>query len=227
VTFGTPYLIGHNTPGTPATQTITVTTATAPGDAIVVACGNSSAAGATISSVSDSKGNSYTAAIAAVTATEFGQPWTSGGQNALTTSDTITVTYSTTTGVKGAMAAGVPGANGTAVDQAGSGHASSTAPSATTAGTLSVAEEMAIGIIFNNSAGGVPSGLGSFTSAGSFQSGSSPEMTIAYQQVSATSAVTFSGTISPSNTWSAFVLTLVASGRLVAVSQAVSRAAVY
>ena len=80
--FGTPYLIGTSTPGTAQTETINVSTATGRGDAIVVACANSSSAGAAVSGVADSKGNVYTAAIAAVSSNEFGQPYTSGGQNA-------------------------------------------------------------------------------------------------------------------------------------------------
>jgi hypothetical protein len=225
VGFGTPYLIGTSTPGTAQTETINVSTATGRGDAIVVACANSSSAGAAVSGVADSKGNVYTAAIAAVSSNEFGQPYTSGGQNALTTSDTITATYSTTTGEKLLMAVGVPGACGAAVDQAASAHGTSMSPSVTS-GALAIAEEMAIGIILNALAGGAPSDLGSFTLIDSFQSGSSPEATMAYLQVSATTAVTFSGTIT-STTWCAFVLTMTASGRLAVASQAVNRASFY
>jgi hypothetical protein len=204
--FGTPYLIGHNTPSTGTSQTIAVGTATTAGDAIIVATGNSSTS-TTVTSVTDSKSNTYTAAIAAVTSSEFGHEWIALNTTALTTSDTITITYSTTTGQKGCVAIGCSGvATSSAIDQAVSAHATSSSPSATT-GTLSQATEMAIGVIFNKSTGGAPTGLGSFTSITQFQSGSSPEVTVAYLATSATTAVTFSGTITSDN-WCDIVITL-------------------
>jgi len=215
--FGTPYLIGTTgTASSAASQPVSVGTGTSAGDCIIVACGNSSAAGATISGVADSAGNVYVAADAASSSNEFGQIWISyygsGGAGtptgALTTSNTITVTYSGTSGIKNVVAAGVSGvATSNAVDQAPTpGHGTSAAPTVTS-GTLAQAAELAIGVICNASAGGVPSGLGSFTPVESYQNGSSPEVTVAYLDTASTAAVTFSGTITSAN-WACLLITL-------------------
>jgi hypothetical protein len=204
--FGTPYSIGHNTAGTPATQTIVVGTGTTAGDAIIVLCGNSSAAGATISSVTDSKSNTYNPATTASVTVEFGHVWVALNTTALTTSDTITVTYSTTTGQKGCIAVGCSGvATSSAVDQNNSAHGSSTAPSVTS-GTLAQATEMAIGVIFAASGSGVPTSP-PLTQIVTFQSGSSPQITAYYQATASTTAVTCSGTITSAN-WCAQIITL-------------------
>jgi hypothetical protein len=84
---------------------------------------------------------------------------------------------------------------------------------------------MAIGVIFNKSTGGAPTGLGSFTSITQFQSGSSPEVTVAYLATAATTAVTFSGTITSDN-WTDIVVTLLpASGGATSVTGVVATAA--
>jgi hypothetical protein len=205
--FGTPYSIGHNTAGTAAVQTIVVATGTTAGDAIIVCTGNSSTS-VTITSVTDSKSNSYAAATTASTSFEFGQIWLALNTTALTTSDTITVTYSTTTGNKGCIAVGCSGVvTSSAVDQAPTpAHAGSTAPTVTT-GTLAQATEMAIGCIFSAVGGGVPSAP-SLTQIVNFQSGSSPEVTAYYQATVATTAVTCSATLGASSNWCAAIITL-------------------
>ncbi|HLJ99294.1 MAG TPA: hypothetical protein VKU39_05235, partial [Streptosporangiaceae bacterium] len=90
--FGTPYKVGANTPGSATTQTFNVTHATTAGDAILVALGSTSSSGATVSSVADSQGNSYSRIGTAVTTHQFGDVWIALNTTALTTSDTITVT---------------------------------------------------------------------------------------------------------------------------------------
>jgi len=214
VGFGTPYLIGHSTAGSGQTQTITAGTATSPGDAIIVAHSSSSTSGATISSMSDSAGNSYSRIIpAANTTNEFGDLWAALPQNnggttaALTTSNTITVNWSTSTGEKLSVAAGVPGVNVTsAVDQdPAPGHGTSTSPTVSTS-TLAQSTEMAIGVL-NNPDTDAPSSV-NLTQLTQQQSATSPYVTICYEQTSSTTAVTFGGTLPASLNWCAMLVTL-------------------
>lgn len=66
----TPYLIGTNTPGSAATQTVTVGAGgTGTNDVILVGLGNTSSSGATISSVTDSAGNAYARLVAPASTT--------------------------------------------------------------------------------------------------------------------------------------------------------------
>ena len=209
--FGTPYYIGSNTPGTAEAQTITVGTGTTAGDAIIVltGCSNTSV---TISSVTDSKSNTYTAAISAVVTEEFGQVWISPDSTALTTSDTITVNYSSTSGEKLAVAVGASGvAASSEVDSAKASAEGGTASPSVTSGTLAHASELAIGVIFSKDTSGTPSGFGSFTLTTSQQSGTSPYVTVCYLVTSSTAAVTFSGTITAAN-WAAFIIPLLSGG---------------
>lgn len=210
MSFGTPYLIGPSTVGTGVTQTITPVTATAAGDAIIVACGCSSTSVA-VSSVTDSKSNSYAAATGAVTSYEFGQVWIATGTTALGTSDTITVTYSTTSGEKLAVAVGASGvASSSAVDTGAVASAeSNTATPSVTSGTMATSSELVIGVLACKDTSGVPVVASPFTQVTEQQSGSSPYITVAYLDASSTAAVTFSASITAAN-WSAFAVPLAA-----------------
>ena len=209
--FGTPYYIGSSTPSASTTQTITVGTATSAGDAIIVSTGCSSTS-VTVSGIIDSSSNTYTAAIPAVTSDEFGQVWIAPDSAALTTSDTITVTYVGSGGEKLAVAVGVSGvATSSEVDSAKASAQASTGSPSVTSGTLAHASELAIGVIFNKSTGGAPSGFGSFAETTSQQSGTSPYVTVCYLDTASTTAVTFSATIT-STDWSAFIIPLLSGG---------------
>lgn len=209
--FGTPYYIGSSTPSASTTQTITVGTATSAGDAIIVSTGCSSTS-VTVSGIIDSSSNTYTAAIPAVTSDEFGQVWIAPDSAALTTSDTITVTYVGSGGEKLAVAVGVSGvATSSEVDSAKASAQASTGSPSVTSGTLAHASELAIGVIFNKSTGGAPSGFGSFAETTSQQSGTSPYVTVCYLDTASTTAVTFSATIT-STDWSAFIIPLLSAG---------------
>lgn len=210
--FGTPYLIGTNTVSSATTQTITVSTGTTANDAIIVSLANTSAAGAVVNSVTDSKSNTYNRIGTAVVTHQFADMWIALGTTALTTSDTITVTFSTTSGTKNAVAVGCSGvATASAVDQDVTfNQGSGTSPSVTT-GTLSQATEMAIGLINNQNLGTAPTFGGGFTQVAQQHSGTNAYTTIAYLATSSTSAVTFSATIG-STTASMILVTLLPSG---------------
>jgi hypothetical protein len=216
--FGTPYFLGHVAGGSGVSQQMTVGQQTLIGDSIIVCAGNSSAAGATITGVADSVGNVYNACAAATTVNQFGQVWAavygfSGPgtpTGALTTSDVITVTFSTTSGQKMVTALACTGiiSSASAVDAAASAHSTSTAMSVTSA-ALNSTPEMAIGVLIDQSTGGQPSsigGTGTWTEVGTFQTGTTPYVTAYYQSVSATTALTLSASITSSN-WAAFIIT--------------------
>jgi hypothetical protein len=201
VAFGTPYLIGTNTPASATSEPVPVTGATTLGDVILVVLGNTSSSGATVSSISDDgtgggAANSYARIGTAVTTHEFGDVWICYSTRALTTSNTITVMWSATSGTKNCMAVGISGvASSAAVDQdVTSNQGSGTGPTVTS-GTLSQATEMAIGIINNATGGGAPSGLGSFAQVAQQHTGSNAYTTVAYLDTAATTAVTWSATI--------------------------------
>lgn len=194
--FGTPYLIGSNTPGAAATQTITVSTGTTAGDCIIVGLGNTSAAGATVSSVTDSKSNTYTRIGTANTTQEFGDWFIASGTTALTTSDTITVNWSSTSGTKNCLAIGASGVLAASpVDQNPAWfHSGLTTNPTVTSGTLAQAVELAIGIVNNANGGGAPSAFGSFTQVAQLHTSTNSFTTLCSMVTASTAAVTFSCT---------------------------------
>jgi hypothetical protein len=213
VGFGVPYYIGRAT-GSATSEVISVGTATTAGDVIFVALANSSSGGATITGITDSAGNDYARIIpAANTSNEFGDLWAalpqnnSGTTGALTTSNTITVTWSATTGQKMCVAFGLSGvAASSAVDQdPAPGHATNASPTVST-GTLAQAAEMAIGVL-NNAVTAAPSSVG-LTQLTQQQATTSPYITVCYELTSSTSAVTFSGSFGGSENWCAMLVTL-------------------
>src|ERR1700691_5122716 len=143
--FGTPYLIGTTGAASTATsQSIVIATGTTAGDIILVATGNSSSSGATVTGVTDSHSNVYLPSLTASVSNEFGQVWIAAygscgpGTNttALTTANTITVTYSATSGEKVCIAVGVTGGS-----NAGNGSWDVTAIKAGTSAAPSVTTE--------------------------------------------------------------------------------------
>ncbi len=187
-----PYLIGTNTPATGTSQAVPVATGTGTGDTVIVAAG-SSAAASTVSSVTDTKGNTYTRLETAASGGSMGDWWISANATPLTTSDTITVTFGAGTGTKTCVAGGVPGVASSPVDQIPAWVASNStnAPSVTT-GTLAQASEIAIGVLNNESVAGAPVIGSGFTQFAQVQAGASPFTTLAYKSVASTSAITFS-----------------------------------
>jgi hypothetical protein len=232
--FGTPYLIGASTVGSGTAQTIVVSTATSPGDAIIVAHSNSSSGGAAITSMSDTPGNSYSRIIpAANTTNEFGDMFAAIPQNnngttkPLAVSSTIAIGWSTTSGEKLSVAIGVAGVNVTqAVDQdPAPGHGTSEAPTVST-GTLAQPYELAIGVL-NNADTAAPSSV-AFTQLTQQQGSTSPYVTICYEITGSAADVTFSGTFGSSLNWCAMLVTFLPStARNLIAGQAVPRSYFY
>lgn len=204
--LGTPYQIGSSTGTDSATTfTVAVTTATTTGDAIVVAIGDSNTIAAAIT---DSKGNVYTSAAGTTTGQKC-SVWVALNTTALTTSDTITVTVNSTTGNHAAIVLGCSGvATASAVDQSPTPTSGTSTNPSITSGTLAQATELCLAVFQNGSGGGAPSGFGAFINLSTLHAAaSSIWLSLAYDKVAATTAVTASCTIT-SVSWTALLITL-------------------
>jgi len=229
MSIGTPYLIGTNTPASAASEKIAVATANGPGDMIVVALGNTSASGATITGVADDAGNTYSqVAGAQVTSHQFADCWVAHDTTPLTTSQFITVTWSGTSGTKNCVAVGVPGARRQAAPDAAvtnsANQGSGTSPSVTS-GTPQQAGEMLIAIYNNASAGGAPTLGNGFSQIGQLHTSSNTYTTVGYL-TGGTSAQTVSATILTA-TACIVVIGLLPAAQALSVFQAVNRSATY
>ena len=201
-----PYLIGTaDSNANSATLTIAVATATAAGDAIVVAAANSGTTA--VSGVTDSKGNTYTSETSTASQISTSVWVANGPTTALTTSDTITVTYAATnTNVKAAVAGGVTGYSAVDVTPAPASNGGSINPSIAS-GTLAQAAEVIWFIFANGNGGGSPTGFTNCTSLGTASGNSAEFLTLAYDVVSATTSVTGSCTIATTK-WAALCVSL-------------------
>jgi hypothetical protein len=140
-----PYLVGQvavASGGTATTAIVDVSHATASGDAIVLC--PATTGGDTIKQVTDSNGNSYKLVTAEANGSLAGWAYVALNAEPLTTTDTITVTYSGSS-AHNVVAVGVPG--GAAIDAGGSAAASgdSATPTVTT-GTLASASETLVAV---------------------------------------------------------------------------------
>jgi hypothetical protein len=200
--IGTPYLIGDQADAAgSATCVITVANSTTGGDAIAVAAGTSG--GDTITSVTDSKGNTYSVAESQTSSpsvylyvAQDTAALSSGG-----TPDTITVTFSGTSAAHNAVAAGCAGVRASsAVDQIAAATGSTSTPTVTTSG-LSQASEAVFAALSNGNSGGTPTWDSGWTSIGSVHDGSTAYTSLAYQVVASTDPVTASATLSTGVNW--------------------------
>jgi len=216
--LGTPYLAAGAAHAAGATTLVaTVSHAVGANDAIAVWV-VSNAATNNISSVTDSKNNTYNAVGSAASNTnQNGQWFVSLASTALTTSDTITLTCSSTGGTKTLSAYGCSGVlTASATDQTPTPTSgTSTAPSITS-GTLAQASELALAGEINTNTGGAITWGGSFASPTVSDSqhitnniyGQSAAIT-----TSSTAALTASGTITSAN-WAMAMITLKAAGAI-------------
>jgi len=142
-----------------AATTVTVTSATTAGNAIIVSTSLGLTASVTVAGVTDTKGNSYSKA-ASTTATEA---WVALNTTALTTSDSVTVTWSTSgSWAKNVIVADSPGiATVQAVDPAtaAAGPVTSSTAVSVTSGTPAVTGDLAYFVINSGNGGGTPTGL--------------------------------------------------------------------
>ena len=192
-----PYLIatGGAATGLGTTLVVNVATASAANDVIFVAASTSGIAG-TISGVTDTKGNTYAAINSDLTQLPTYQFETTGTTAALTTSDTITITYSSTAGTKEAIIVGIPGVT--------SGHDGPATPSTVnsagatsssiTSNTLSQANEVVMVVLSTGNQAAGPTWGAGLTSVGVERQGSNQWLTVAYEVVASTSAVTATAT---------------------------------
>lgn len=188
-----PYLIceGSEASGQ-RTLVLNVATATSAGDVIHVSA-NTSSTGQTITGVTDSKGNTYAVITDDLSETSTYQfettntpttPLTAGA-----TPDTITVTYGNTGGAKTAVVIGIPGVtSGHDVAPAAVAAASGTS-SSIASGTLSQASEIVVAVLATGAQVNEPTWGAGWTKVGSTRQASNPWLTVAYQQVSATTSV--------------------------------------
>jgi hypothetical protein len=213
VTF-TVYLAGSTpTPGTGTSATATLVHAVAAGDTIFLSISAGGVIDANVWAVADTKGNVYSVTQQCIVS-QGAWEYICQNATALTTSDTITVTFSTATGTKNVAVVGINGAatSGVLVDQAVQATGSSTAPSVTSA-ALGSSSELAIASFHDGNGGGAPTLAGGWTQIAQVHASGSEWTTVAYQVLAATTAVTASATIT-STAWAVQLLTLAAQAAL-------------
>lgn len=199
------YVAGSAGASSTTSLTVPVTQDTQDGDnlAIGVAVGTAP----NIVSVTDSAGNSYTSCGSDSTEANaalyyFQCP---GAAALAAGEDSLTVTFSTPTACA-AILVGDTGVSQSGFDKVAIAHGSSAAPSVAS-GTLSQAEENCIVFLADTNAGGAPTWGGGFTPlANAVDGGSHVRLSAAAQQVTATTSVTASATIT-SAPWTAGILT--------------------
>lgn len=210
----TVYLAGVNTPaGVSATATAPITHAVATGDTIILCISAGGSLAANVDLVSDTQGNIYNLAQVCVNSQGMWQYWCQNA-TALSTSDSVTVNFSSNATSKELAVIGVNGAAATStlVDQFAQAGGTSTAPSATTA-ALGSSSELAIAAFSSGNGGGAPSLAGGWTQIAQVHLAGNAWLTVAYQALAASTAVTASATIT-STAWAAQVMTIAAQGAL-------------
>ena len=201
MTISTPVQIGTAT-STTSTTTLVITTGTASpaGACIVVAIGWVNVS-TTLSSVTDSAGNTYTIGTLATGTLTRGYFAFSANALALPSSGTITFTTAAAVTIKGACAVSVVGLSSAPADTEGAGATgASTAPTITSA-ALAQPDEIVFGFTVVNSGN-----LDAFTQASGFTANANAlpsgcAVRSGYQIVSATTAVTYAPTLGTSRTW--------------------------
>lgn len=178
------------------------------GALIVVTAGALFLASQTVTSVTDSAGNTYTHAVGTFANNMLGDMWYCQNALALASSSTITVNFSGSTlstlygtVVGAAYCTGVVAAS--AIDKTNHTEygTASTTPSSGSTGTLTQASEVAFGWVFGYTAGAQPTiteGAG-FTNLFTYIEGSGNQDAgnFGYQVVNATTALNYQPTVSP------------------------------
>lgn len=214
----TPYTLGGNSsaPSSGTTLSFTLTHAVAQGDALVVTAATDGGS-ETVTSLADSKGNTWTQIES--DNTQYGHSvFVCLNAVAMTTSDTITATYSGAGGSHTIVGRGCPGVwTNAAVDVAiSNSSAGSTSPSSGSSGTLRQSSEWAVASFVNANGGGTPSAFtGGFTAQLTEHATSNQYHTIADQTVSASTALTAGATITSAK-WTVILVTLRAGPYVVA-----------
>lgn len=204
-----PYLIAEgNAASGSASQALTPSTGSAAGDTLLAFSGTQVGS---LSTVSDTESNPW-----ALAKSDSGQAsaatwaWIApGATTALTGGDTVTYAYSGTGSAKAATVAGISGLASSPLDQAVSADSASSAAPSVTSGTLAVASEICVAAcVYKNAGGSITWGAG-WTVIGTNQKfASNQTLSVAYQAVTATTAVTASATLGAATNCSIVLLTL-------------------
>lgn len=190
----TPYLVATaaQASGVSASVSAPVTTAVPAGDSVAVVLGSSG--GADLLSVADSKGNTYSLVVSETGGTPRTHIYQSAISVPLTTSDTITATFSTSGNAFNVIAAGCPGGMDVETGTAGHAFGTSTAPSAATT-ALSNSYELIVAGVSNGNGGGTPSWPTGWTVLSTQHTGSTQWTSAAYRTTTGTGPVTASATV--------------------------------
>lgn len=218
--IGTPVEVGSGQWTTGSTIPITLT-ANVPAGSTLILFSNVLGALAVqtpVSSVADAASNPWAVGLnkGQGTGPEDTDIWFGRMNTGLSSGGTVTVTYGGVGGLGQGIAslAYVTGLDTTSpLDKAVGAVGSSTAPSSGTSGTLSQANEICIGVVgrYNAASTVTLTSIGSFTAMTKQQnSAGTTRCTVwpAYQIVSATTAQTYSGTLSVTGAWEAIQITL-------------------
>lgn len=198
--------VGSNSQGSSgSTQTFTVPAGGIPsGSTIIIAAGNGSLR--TISSITDTKGNSYTVGLQKNNASDV-QFSLAYAQNvtAMVSGDIITINLSGSASNRVVVVAYATGlTTGTLIDKNASAAGTSTTPSSGASGVTTVATEAVIGVVARGTAN-VTEASG-YTGLGNV--GAAVRLNLAYKVVTSTGAQTYNPTLSASVFWACGVETL-------------------
>ncbi len=209
-----PYTLGQaNAASGNSTVQFTVTATSKINDTVVVAGTYATSGTNSVTGVTDSQGNTYSAVIS-----DYNQQTGIGVYSAVCNTalvsgtDWINVAFQAAIGTKAVGARGCSGVG--LIDQTASNdNASSTSPSAGPTGTLSKASSWGIAWLVNGNGGGVPSAwTGGFTATDISQHPTGNQyLTVADQITAATTALTAGATITAAR-WAMLVTTFPASG---------------
>ena len=208
-----PYLITAASGTLSATSVVVPAgTVTAAADSITLAIGSPNTV---VSSVTDSKGNSYTQGPHTVSGQKCSLWSAAGATSALGTADSFTITYAVSSTNYEVIAAGYTGGRGGLDAPSGTVAAGSSAAPAVTSGTLAASGEVVYSAFQYGSPGGAISPGAGWTQIGTAQHvTSSVWLAMAYQIAPSAAPVTASGTIT-STTWSALVTGLTSTAAVI------------
>lgn len=191
--------------------TILVQNPTSAGDTLAVSA-NAAFGTSTVVSATDSQGNTYQIKVAdntqiPVTMLIADNTNNALGTKALSTADTISVTYSGFTGAKCVSVCGVSSLNANPEDQLVNADGNSISPTVTSA-ALAQASEVCLSALASSNSGGVPSFSAGWTQIDRQQLGSGQYLTVAWLEPPNASPVTASATLSVSGRWGLLLATL-------------------
>ena len=207
---GAAYLVGEGAFASGTTSTVvSVSHATTVGDALVVVAATGSAS-VTPGPVTDTKANSY-ALVGQYQGSNGMCSYVFAAYNsaaALTTADTISVTWSSTSNNKSVVAVGCPGLATSAALDADQGAAGTSNAPSVSSGALAASGELGLSIIVGGSAAGSVAFGSGWGQIGSTQhTGTGIYLGVAARALSGSGSVTASATLGASAVWSAQVAT--------------------